>query len=134
MFNCVPLSNLIIGVFLCDHWSLCGITLSGVAVDDNLSGGTVTGTLVGEIMCTSLGNTVVWFFSGCMVLDICAKLLMAYNWLSLTLKGVCDPGFLITCISYLVVLVACSVADCCFLLLMKFMSIMRHEVPLVYFR
>ena len=43
------------------------ITLIGVTVAGTLSGGTVTETLVDEIVGTSLCNTVIYFFSGCMV-------------------------------------------------------------------
>ena len=55
------------------------ITLGGVTVSGTLGGGNVTGTSVGAIFGTYLGNTVVWVFSGCMVLNIFANLLMACN-------------------------------------------------------
>ena len=86
------------------------IALGGVAVTGTLSSGTVTGTLVGKIVGTYLGNNVVWVFSGCMLLNICSKLLMGYNWLSPISKGVCGPEFFITCSSSLASLVACSAA------------------------
>ena len=86
-------------------------TLSGVTVAGTLSGGTVTVTLVDAIVGTYRGNNVVWVLSGCMVLNSCANLSMACNWISLIVKGVCVPGLLITFISCLAALVACSVAD-----------------------
>ena len=52
------------------------ITLSGVPISGTLYGGTVTGTLVVEILCTSLGTNVVWVIFSCMVLHSCANLLM----------------------------------------------------------
>ena len=91
--------------------SLGIITLGGVTVAGTLGGGTMIGTRVGAIIGNYLGKTVVWVFSVCMVLKIFANLLMDCNWLYLIMKGVCGPGFLITCISYLAYLVACSVAD-----------------------
>ena len=91
--------------------SLGVIILGGVTITGTLSGGTVSGNLTDEIVGTSLGNNLVWVFSGCMMLNICANLSMAYNWLSLIVKGVCGPGFLIICSSYLAALVACSAAD-----------------------
>ena len=87
------------------------ITLGVVTVSGTLCGGTVSSTCVGAIVGTSIGNTVVWFFSGCMVLKFCSNLLMACNWLSLIAKGAYGPGFLITCISYLEALVTYSAAD-----------------------
>ena len=87
------------------------ITLGGVTVTGILGGGTVTGTLVGEIVGTYLGNTLVWFFSGCMVLNNVSNLSIACNWLYPIVKGVCGPGVFSKWISYLAVLVACSVAD-----------------------
>ena len=84
------------------------ITIGGVTVAGTLGGGTVTGTLVGSIFVTSLCNIVVYVFSVCMVLNIFANLWMACNWLSLIMKGVCGPEFLIMCISSLEALVACS--------------------------
>ena len=91
--------------------SLGIITLGGVTVAGTLGGGTMIGTRVGAIVGNYLGKTVVWVFSVCMVLKIFANLLMDCNWLYLIMKGVCGPGFLITCISYLTALVACSAAD-----------------------
>ena len=87
------------------------ITLGGVTVNVTLGGVTGIGTRVVAIVGTYLGNTVFWVLSGCMVLKICANLLMACNWLSPIVKGVCGPRFLITCISSLEALVACSAAD-----------------------
>ena len=87
------------------------INLGVVTVYGTLRGGTVTGTLVGVIICTYLGNTVVCVFSGCMVLNNFSNMLMMCYWLSQIVKGVCGPGFLITCISSFSALVACSVAD-----------------------
>ena len=55
------------------------ITLGDVTISVTLGGGTVTITRVGVIIGTLLGNTVVWFLSGCIVLKICASLLMACN-------------------------------------------------------
>ena len=46
------------------------INLVGVTVAGTLGGGTVTGTLVGAIIGTYLGTTLVWVFSGCMLLNI----------------------------------------------------------------
>ena len=87
------------------------IKLGGVTITDTFGGGTVTGTLVGTIFGTFLGNTVVWVFSGCMVLNICANLSMACNWLYPIVKGFYGPVFLITCVSSLADLVACYAAD-----------------------
>ena len=87
------------------------IILGGVTSAGTLSGGTVTGTLVGAMIGTILGTTVVCFVSGCMVLNSFSNLLMVCNWLSPIVKWVCGTGFLITWISSLAALVACSVAD-----------------------
>ena len=87
------------------------VTLSGITANGTLGGGTLTGTLGGAIVGTSLGTTVLWVFSGCVVLNIFADLSMACDCLSPIVKGVCGPVFLITCISSLSDLVACSVAD-----------------------
>ena len=76
-----------------------------------LSGGTVIGILGGGIVGTSLGNTLVWVFSGCMVLNLFSNILMACNFLSPIVKGVCGTVFLSTCISSLADLLACSVVD-----------------------
>ena len=96
----------------CDIIGTLGvITLDGVTVTGTLGGVTVTVTLGGEIVGTYLGNTLVWFFSGCMVLNNVSNLSIACNWLYPIVKGVCGPGFLITCISSLAALVACSVSD-----------------------
>ena len=86
------------------------INIGGVTYAITLGVGNVTGTIVGATVGTFLGTTVVWVVSGCMVLNGCANLLMASNWLSLIAKGVCGQGLLITCISSLEVLVAFSVA------------------------
>ena len=83
----------------------------GVLVVIAPGGGTMTGTLVGSMVETLLGNTLFWVVSGCMVLNSCANLSIACNWISLIVKGVCVPGLLFTCISCLAALVACSVAD-----------------------
>ena len=91
--------------------ALSVITCGYVTVAGTLGGGTVTGTLVGAIVDTYLGNTLVWVFYGCMVLNSSANISMVYNCLSPILKGVCGTGFLITCISSLSALVACSIAD-----------------------
>ena len=69
------------------------ITLGRVTVAGILGGGTVTGTLVGAFFATYLGNTVFCVFSSCMVINICANLLMACNWLSLIVKGFLVPDF-----------------------------------------
>ena len=50
-------------------------------------------------------------FSGCILLNSFSNLSMACNWLSMILKGVCGPGFLIMCVSSLTDLVVCYVAD-----------------------
>ena len=71
----------------------------------------MTGTLVGAMVGTLLGTNLVWVVSGCMVLNSCANLSMACNWISLIVKGVCVPGLLIMCNSCLAALVACFVAD-----------------------
>ena len=87
------------------------ITLGGITSNGNLGGVTVTGTLVGVMVGTSLGTTVFWTVSGCMVLNSFSNISMACNWLSPIVKGVCATGFLITCISSLAFLVVCSIAD-----------------------
>ena len=69
------------------------------------------GTLGGTIVGTYLGTTLVWVLSGCMVLNKISNLLMACNWISLIVKGVCGPEYFSACISSLVLLVACSVED-----------------------
>ena len=86
--------------------TLVGLTVSGI-----LGGSTLNVTLVGEIVGTYLGNTLVYVFPGCTVLNIRANLLMACNWHSPIVKGVCGPGFLITCSSSLAALVACCASD-----------------------
>ena len=87
------------------------ITLGGATVAGTLGVGTVIVTLGGAIVVAYQGNTVVWVFSGCMVLNNFANPSMAFNWLSLILKGVYGPGFLSTFISSLAALMACSVVD-----------------------
>ena len=67
--------------------SLSVITLGGVTVAGTLGGVTMTGTLVGSIVGTSLVNTVVYVFSGCIVLNICANFRMQYKWLSDPVRG-----------------------------------------------
>ena len=85
------------------------ITLGGVTYDGTLGGGTLTGTLIGAMVGNLLGTTLVCVVSGCMVLNIFANLSMACNCIYPIFKGVCGPGFLITCIHSLEALVACSV-------------------------
>ena len=87
------------------------VTLGDVTVSGTLSGSTGTEIRVGTIVGNSLGNTVVWFFSGCMVLNICANLFMACNCLSPIVQGVCGPVFFIACISSFAASVDCSAAD-----------------------
>ena len=85
--------------YSCDiNFSLGVIAFDGVTVAGTLGGGTVTGTLGGTIVGTFLGNTVHWVFYGCMVLNIFSNLLMACNWLSPIVKGVCGPGCFV-CVS-----------------------------------
>ena len=90
--------------------SVLGITpLIGLTSYVRLGGGTVTGNLVGAMVGTLLRTTVLWVFSGCMVLNSCANLSMACNWISTIVKWICGTGLLIMCISSLAALVDYSV-------------------------
>ena len=71
----------------------------------------MTDTLIVAIVGNSLGNTLVWVLSSCMVLNSSSNILMACNWISPIVKGVCGPVFLIICITSLADLVSCCVPD-----------------------
>ena len=82
--------------------NLGSITLSGDTFICNLSDVTVIVTLGGATVGTSLGLTfvlVLFVWWGCILLHSVANLLMSCNWLSLIVKGVLGPGFLIICIN-----------------------------------
>ena len=87
------------------------ITLGYFTVVGTPGSGTMNITLGGAIFGTSLGNTLVWVFFGCIILNNFFNLSMACNWLSPIVKLVCGPVFLSTCISSLESVVACSVED-----------------------
>ena len=87
------------------------ITLCGVTVVVTPGGDTVIGALGGAIFGTSLGTTLVWVLSVCIVFNNFPYILMTSNWLFPIVKGVCGMGGFSTCISSLAALVACSVED-----------------------
>ena len=68
MFICVALSDFLN--------VLSVITLGGISSAGILCGGTVTVTLIGATVGTYLCTTVVWFVSGCMLLNS----LPIYSW------------------------------------------------------
>ena len=87
------------------------INLFSVTVVATPGGGTVIGALRGAIVGTSLGTTLVWVLSVCIVFNNFSYILMTSNWLFQIVKGVCGMGGFSTCISSLAALVACSVED-----------------------
>ena len=94
--------------------TLGSITLGGATVIGALGDGTVIGTIGGATVGTSLGITFGLFLFVCyyfMLLKSFYTLSMAWNCLSMIVKGFFSPGLFILCINSLAALVACYFVD-----------------------